>query len=187
MSEEKNVEEDRDLIQCMASKDPVALDLFYQRYSGVAFGLILRIVGNRADAEDVLMDVLWQVWQQSHRYDASRGKPVAWLLTIARTRAIDCIRSNSRQQAKNDQFELPSGLTSSSPVTDRFIAGDVRNAVQQALGALSEQQRTPLELAYFQGMSHTEIAAALGQPLGTVKDRIRTGMLHLRKALKAYL
>jgi RNA polymerase sigma-70 factor (ECF subfamily) len=187
MSEEKSVEEDRDLIQRMASQDAVALEFFYQRYSGLAFGLILRIVGNRADAEDVLMDVFWQVWRQSHRYDASRGKPLAWLLTIARTRAIDCIRSNSRHQVKDDQFESQSGVTPSLPVTDSLISGDVRNAVQKALGALSEQQRVHLELAYFQGMSHTEIAAALGQPLGTVKDRIRTGMVHLRKALKPYL
>jgi RNA polymerase sigma-70 factor, ECF subfamily len=185
--EENSVEEDRELIQRMASRDAAALDSFYQRHSGVAFGLILRIVGNRADAEDVVMDVFWQVWQQSHRYDASRGKPVAWLLTIARTRAIDCVRSSNRQHVKNDQFESYNSPASPAPATDIFVEGDVRNAVQQALAALSEQQRTPLELAYFQGMSHTEIAAALGQPLGTVKDRIRTGMVHLRKALKAYL
>jgi len=187
MSEEKSVREDQELIQRMASKDAGALDVFYQRHSGVAFSLIMRMVGNRADAEDVLMDVFWQVWQQCHRYDASRGKPLAWLLTIARTRSIDCIRSSASKQLKNDQFESQSERTASSPVTDSYITGDIRNAVQQALGALSEQQRTPLELAYFQGMSHTEIAAALGQPLGTVKDRIRTGMVHLRKALKAYL
>jgi RNA polymerase sigma-70 factor (ECF subfamily) len=187
MSEEKSVEEDRVLIQRMASKDAVALDSFYQRYSSIAFNLILRVVSNRADAEDVLMDVFWQVWQQSDRYDSSRGKPVAWLLTIARTRAIDCIRSSNRHQAKNDQFESQTAPASPSAATDIFIAGDVRDAVQRALGALSEQQRAPLELAYFQGMSHTEIAVALGQPLGTVKDRIRTGMVHLRKALKAYL
>jgi RNA polymerase sigma-70 factor (ECF subfamily) len=186
MSEEKSVEQDRELIQRMASKDAQALDSFYRRHSGVAFSLILRIVGNRADAEDVVMDVFWQAWQQSHRYDASRGKPVAWLLTMARTRAIDCVRSSNRQQVKNDQFESYNN-PSPAPATDIFVEGDVRNAVQQALAALTEQQRTPLELAYFQGMSHTEIAAALGQPLGTVKDRIRTGMVHLRKALRAYL
>jgi RNA polymerase sigma-70 factor, ECF subfamily len=187
MSEEKSVQEDRDLIQRMASKDAAALDSFYQRHSSVAFSLILRIVGNRADAEDVMMDVFWQAWQQSNRYDASRGKPVAWLLTIARTRAIDSVRGSNRQQVKNEQFETQNSPGASLPVTDIYVEGDVRNAVQRALAALSEQQRTPLELAYFQGMSHTEIAAALGQPLGTVKDRIRTGMVHLRKALKAYL
>src|SRR5262245_35242071 len=88
MSEDQRVaQEDRELIRRMASKDATALDAFYSRYNRLAFSLVLRIVGNREDAEDVLTDVFWQVWQQSVRYDATRGKPVAWLLTIARTRA----------------------------------------------------------------------------------------------------
>ena len=171
----------------MASKDATALDAFYERYNRIAFGLVLRIVGNRADAEDVLVDVFWQIWQQSSRYEASRGKPIAWLLTIARTRAIDSIRNSNRQQVKNDQFESERVPAPSPAESDSFIVHDIRNAVQQAMAALSEQQRIPLEMAYFQGMSHTEIAAALGHPLGTVKDRIRTGMAHLRKKLKAYV
>src|SRR3977135_2999134 len=106
MSEDKRVEqEDRELIQRMASKDADALDAFYTRYNRLAFGLVFRIVGNRPDAEDVLTDVFWQVWQQAPRYDSSRGKPIAWLLTIARTRAIDCLRSTNRQHTRNDDFE----------------------------------------------------------------------------------
>jgi RNA polymerase sigma-70 factor (ECF subfamily) len=190
MSEDKRVEkEDPDLIQRMASRDADALDAFYGRYNRIAFGLILRIVGNRADAEDVLVDVFWQVWQQSPRYDSSRGKPIAWLLTIARTRAIDCLRSSNRQHLQNPggAVQNPEGIQRASPEPDTFIAADTRRGVQEALQTLSEQQRIPIEMAYFEGMSHTEIAAALGQPLGTVKDRIRTGMVHLRKRLKAYL
>jgi RNA polymerase sigma-70 factor (ECF subfamily) len=188
MSDEQRVEkEDRELVQRMASKDAVALDAFYKRYNRIAFSLILRIVGNREDSEDVLTDVFWQVWQQAARYDASRGKPIAWLLTIARTRAIDSIRSSNRQHSRTDELEAntsPAGV----PVNDDpFILADTRNAVKEALQELPEQQRIPLEMAYFQGMSHTEIAAALGQPLGTVKDRIRNGMMHLRKRLKAYV
>src|SRR5438876_12414940 len=101
--EERVVKEDRELIQRMASKDAAALDAFYTRYNRIAFSLILRIVGNREDAEDVLTDVFWQVWQQSPRYDSSRGRPIAWILTIARTRAIDCIRSRNRHQSKTDE------------------------------------------------------------------------------------
>jgi RNA polymerase sigma-70 factor (ECF subfamily) len=188
MSEEKQAEqEDRSLIQRMAMKDANALDAFYARYNRLVFGLVLRIVGNRADAEDVLMDVLWQVWQQADRYDSLRGKPLAWLLTIARTRAIDSVRSNSRQNAKTDEREAEIALASAAQEPDGFVAAGGRRAVHDALLSLSEQQRIPLEMAYFQGMSHTEIAAELGQPLGTVKDRIRTGMTHLRKRLKAYL
>ncbi len=190
MSEDKRVEkEDRDLIQSMASRDATALDAFYDRYNRVAFGLILRIVRNPADAEDVLVDVFWQVWQQSSKYDSSRGKPIAWVLTIARTRAIDCLRGGNRQhvESSGDGPQNPGGTRSASPEPDIFIAADTRRGVQVALQTLSEQQRIPIEMAYFQGMSHTEIASALGQPLGTVKDRIRTGMAHLRKRLKAYL
>jgi RNA polymerase sigma-70 factor (ECF subfamily) len=188
MAEDKRVEqEDRQLIQRMASKDAAALDAFYARYNRLAYSLIFRIVGNRPDAEDVLTDVFWQIWQQSARYDASRGKPVAWLLTIARTRAIDSLRSSDRQQEKTEPFDPQRDQSPSGTKADIFVLADTRQAVQEALQALPEQQRIPLEMAYFQGMSHTEIASALGQPLGTVKDRIRTAMLHLRKQLKAYL
>jgi RNA polymerase sigma-70 factor (ECF subfamily) len=189
MSEDPRVEkEDREWIQRMAAKDAAALDAFYTRYNRIAFSLILRIVGNREDAEDVLTDVFWQVWQQSPRYDSSRGKPIAWILTIARTRAIDCIRSRNRQQSKTDELdESKNPLPAPAPSEpDAFVLADTRQAVQEALQTLSEPQRIVLEMAYFQGMSHTEIATALGQPLGTVKDRIRNGMLHLRKRLKPY-
>ena len=190
MSDDRHIEqEDRDLIRRMASKDASALDAFYERYNRLAFSVLMRILGNRADAEDVLVDVFWQVWQQCSRYDATRGKPVAWVLTIARTRAIDSLRSTNRQHVKNEQFESerqpPPSPSPSAP--DAFVLADTRRAVQEALQSLSEAQRIPLEMAYFQGMSHTEIAEALGQPLGTVKDRIRTGMMHLRKMLKSYL
>src|SRR5262245_66258034 len=106
MAEDDRTElQDREWIRRMASKDSNALDAFYTRYNRIAFSLILRIVGNREDAEDVLTDVFWQVWQQSPRYDSSRGKPIAWVLTIARTRVIDCIRSRNRQQSKKDELD----------------------------------------------------------------------------------
>src|SRR2546421_4128713 len=188
MSDEQRVEkEDRELVQRMASKDAAALDAFYQRYNRFAFSLILRIVGNREDSEDVLTDVFWQVWQQAPRYDSSRGKPIAWLLTIARTRAIDSIRSTNRQQSRTDELDVNTKPADAPAESDPFVLADTRNAVKEALQELTEQQRIPLEMAYFQGMSHTEIATALGQPLGTVKDRIRNGMIHLRKRLRAYL
>ena len=184
---ERAEQEDRQLIQRMAAKDAPALDAFYRRYNRLAFALVLRIVGNQADAEDVLTDVFWQVWQQSSRYDASRGKPVAWLLTIARTRAIDRLRSADRYQAETTDVDVQTLSPSAPERSDPFVAADTRDAVQRALQTLAEQQRIPLEMAYFQGMSHTEIAEALGQPLGTVKDRIRTGMMHLKKQLRPYL
>jgi RNA polymerase sigma-70 factor (ECF subfamily) len=187
MSDERTEKEDHELVKRMASKDAAALDAFYQRYNRIAFSLVLRIVGNREDSEDVLTDVFWQVWQQAPRYDAFRGKPIAWLLTIARTRAIDSIRSTNRQQSRTDELDANTVPSDVPPVGDPFVLADTRNAVKEALKELPEPQRIPLEMAYFQGMSHTEIATALAQPLGTIKDRIRNGMMHLRKRLKAYL
>jgi RNA polymerase sigma-70 factor (ECF subfamily) len=187
--EMRSEQEDRQLIHRMTAKDSGALEAFYERYNRLAFSLVMRIVGNRADAEDVLVDVFWQVWQQSGRYDPSRGKPVAWLLTIARTRAIDSFRSSNRQHTHSQEFQDQTNprVEPSPAEVDAFVLADMRKAVQQALQTLPEPQRIALEMAYFQGMSHTEIAAALGQPLGTIKDRIRTGMAHLRRRLKAYL
>jgi len=188
MSGDTRIEqEDRELIRRMASKDSQALDAFYDRYHRVAFSLIYRIVGIREDAEDVLVDVFWQVWQQASRYDESRGKPIAWLLTIARTRAIDCLRSTGRQPQGGGENLETKEVRPREPAPDPFVLADRRQAVRDALKALSDEQRVPLELAYFQGMSHTEIATALNQPLGTIKDRIRNGMMHLRKRLKPYL
>ena len=184
--DERAEREDRELILRMASRDANALDAFYTRYNRLAFSLILRIVGNRQDAEDVLMDAFWQVWHQSWRYDSSRGKPIAWLLTIARTRAIDCTRSNQRRQGRTEELEADKNPATGPAEPDSFVLSDTRRAVQDALQTLPEQQKIALEMAYFQGMSHSEIAAALGQPLGTVKDRIRNGMMHLRKRLRAY-
>jgi RNA polymerase sigma-70 factor, ECF subfamily len=188
MGDAEHIErEDRELIRRMVEKDSAALDAFYTRYNRLAFTLIFRIVGSRTDAEDVLVDVFWQVWQQAARYDTSRGKPVAWLLTIARTRAIDSVRSSGRKAMNTDPLENRLEAPRSEPETDAFVLADTRRAVHEALASLPEQQRSALEMAYFQGMSHTEIAKALQQPLGTIKDRIRNGMMHLRKRLKPYL
>jgi RNA polymerase sigma-70 factor (ECF subfamily) len=188
MTDENRIDQDdRELIRRIAAKEPEALEAFYTRYNRLAFTLIFRIVSNREDAEDVLVDVFWQVWGQASRYDAARGKPVAWLLTIARTRAIDCLRASDRRALAAEVQEAAQAHGSRSGNSDPFVVEGTRQAVQAALLELPEQQRVPLEMSYFQGMSHGEIAKALGQPLGTVKDRVRNGMLHLKKQLKAYL
>jgi RNA polymerase sigma-70 factor (ECF subfamily) len=186
-------DEDREnivLIQRMASRDTKALDAFYDRYNRLVFSLVLKIIRTREDAEDIVVDVFWQVWQQSFRYDASRGKPLAWLLTIARTRAIDGLRSIRRQPSQSPAASEPEDRQMNSlheMPADPGVLADTRQAVRKALNELPDQQRIPLEMAYFEGMTHTEIAEVLNQPLGTMKDRIRNGMLHLKQQLKAYL
>lgn len=179
-----------DLIRRMALKDAQALETFYDRYNRLVFSLVLRIIRVHEDAEDIVVDVFWQVWQQAGRYDNSRGKPVAWLLTIARTRAIDGLRSSNRQPthpATAEKIEDRRMPEEKEMITDPGVQAETRQAVREALRSLPEQQRIPLELAYFEGMSHAEIAESLQQPLGTMKDRIRTGMSHLKKQLKAYI
>jgi RNA polymerase sigma-70 factor (ECF subfamily) len=185
--------ENLELMRKIALRDAAALDAFYERYHRLVFSLVLRVIRVREDAEDVVVDVFWQIWQQAGRYDESRGKPVTWLLTIARTRAIDALRSSNRQAAHislaatadTPEDRRPSAVAETPG--DPGILADTRQAVRVALKSLPDQQRIPLEMAYFEGMTHTEIAETLNQPLGTMKDRIRMGMSHLRRQLKAYL
>jgi RNA polymerase sigma-70 factor, ECF subfamily len=169
----------------MASQDASALETFYDRYNRVAFTLVLRIVRIREDAEDVLSDVFWQAWQQAGRYDTSRGKPISWLLTIARTRAIDYVRSGNRRAAETE-FDNNAVAEPAERMTDPFVLAGLQRSVKICLEKLAHPQRVALEMAYFEGMSQAEIARALNEPLGTMKDRIRTGMMHLRKCLKPY-
>jgi RNA polymerase sigma-70 factor, ECF subfamily len=169
----------------MASKDGSALEAFYDRYNRIAFTMVLRIVRVREDAEDILSDVFWQAWQQSNRYDTLRGKPIAWLLTIARTRAIDYVRSG-RRRGMETEFDSNVPAKSEDHGMDPFVLAGLQRAVRLCLEKLTEPQRVALEMAYFEGMSQAEIAKALNQPLGTMKDRIRSGMMHLRKCLKPY-
>jgi RNA polymerase sigma-70 factor (ECF subfamily) len=177
--------DDTELIRRMASKDSGALEAFYDRYNRIAFTMVFRIVRIREDAEDILSDVFWQAWQQANRYDMSRGKPIAWLLTIARTRAIDYVRSG-KKRGKETEFDSSAPAQSPEHGADPFVLAGLQRAVRLCLEKLAEPQRVALEMAYFEGMSHAEIAKTLNQPLGTMKDRIRTGMMHLRKCLKPY-
>jgi RNA polymerase sigma-70 factor (ECF subfamily) len=144
------------------------------------------MVGDPGAAEEVTADVYLQVWRQAVRYDASRGTPLAWLLMLARSRSLDRLRAGRSRAAEplGAAEALPSGAP--SPDEDAALA-QRRAVVTAALAQLPPEQRAPIELAYYAGKSHSEIAAALGTPLGTVKMRIRLGMTRLRAALAAAL
>lgn len=177
-------EGDADLVRAMAGGDGHALAATYDRYGRLVHSLALRIVGDAAEAEDVVQDVFLQAWQQAGRFEASRGSVPAWLLAMARSRAIDRLRARqSRPEGhRADQdFELAAdaGLLPDRHAIDVQHAGRVREALHQLPGL----QRVAIELAYFEGLTHAEIAARLEQPLGTVKTRIRTGLLRLRATL----
>ena len=172
------------LIRSVAVGDESAMATLYDSTSRLVYGLALRILGNAATAEDVLMDVYTQVWRQASQYDDKRGAPLAWLTTIARSRAIDRLRSGAQENRRRESLESVSLSAPTTSAEDFTIASEMQKLVRVALDSLSLEQREVIELAYYGGYSHSEIASKLGQPLGTVKTRIRLGMMKLREMLK---
>jgi RNA polymerase sigma-70 factor, ECF subfamily len=176
------------LIRKVADGDQSALATLYDSTSRLVFGLIVRIVVDRTIAEEVLLDVYTQVWRQAAAYDTKRGAPLVWLMTIARTRGIDRLRSGRHEQQHKESLDAIGEIKSNdaSPETDTMTA-ERRQLVRSALESLSPEQREVIELAYYFGLSHSEIALKLGQPLGTVKTRTRLGMMKLRDMLSPTL
>ena len=176
------------LIGRVAEGDQSALTTLYDATSRLVFGLILRVVVDRSTAEEVLLDVYTQVWRQASTYDIKRGAPLAWLMTIARTRSIDRLRSGKHEHQNRESLDAIGEITSNtaSPEADSVTA-ERRQLVRAALDTLSAEQREVIELAYYAGLSHSEIALKLGQPLGTVKTRTRLGMMKLRDMLRPAL
>ncbi|HKZ05800.1 MAG TPA: sigma-70 family RNA polymerase sigma factor [Methylomirabilota bacterium] len=174
-----------DLIAAIARGDRAAFERFYDAYSPLAFGLIRRILRDPEAAKEVLQEVFWQVWQEAAAYDPSRGSGEAWLVMRARTRAIDKLRSIRRRE---QTFVAPAdGRVAAAPETrrdDPALAAEDRGLAESALGQLPGPQRQAIELAFLEGLTQTEIAARLGEPLGTVKTRIRLGLERLRAAFK---
>ena len=172
-----------ELIREVAEGDGQALASLYDATSRTVYGLLLRILSDPSSAEEVLLDVYTQVWRQAASYSAERGRPLAWLTTIARSRAIDRVRRGRQEQQMTAPLDEAVSAASGESVEEGVRAGEVRAVVRAALDALTPEQRDVIELAYYGGMSHSEIAAARGLPLGTVKTRTRLGMMRLREML----
>ena len=176
------------LIKRAADGDQAALTSLYDATSRLVFGLVLRVLNDRSAAEEVLLDVYTQVWRQAGSYDDRRGSPLAWLMTIARSRALDRLRSGWQEQQRKQPLEAAGDARSASVSPEEAtVASEEQQLVRAALDALTPEQREVIELAYYSGLSHSEIAARLGQPLGTVKTRIRLGLIKLREQLKPVL
>jgi len=168
--------------------DQEALRQLYDSTNHILFGLILRILPDRAFAEEVLVDVYLQVWRKGETYSRAKGSPLAWLVTIARSRAIDALRSRAvREFEQQVPLETASGVADAAPDPEENSAISQRRfLVQRALEALPKDQREAIDLAFFRGLSHIEVAETLGQPLGTIKTRVRLGMARLRESLLRY-
>jgi RNA polymerase sigma-70 factor, ECF subfamily len=168
------------LIQQVANQDRDAFSQLYDRFSTLVFTLAIRMLKVRSDAEDLLQDVFVQVWRQAQNYSAQRGSPEAWIINIARSRAIDKIRSIRRSERSFVLTDDPARAESSENVESSAADAEARLTMNSALANLPEAQRRVLELAYFDGLTQTEIAARLAEPLGTIKTRMRSGIQRLR-------
>ena len=158
----------------------------YDHLGGLLFSTALRILGDANDAEEVIQDVFMQIWEKAPTFDAALGVPVHWLLSITRNRSIDRLRARQRRFRLMNEFEetIP---PDPQPPAQSVFGGDEIAMVRSAVGGLPLEQRQAIEMAFLDGMTHPEIAAVLNQPLGTIKARIRRGMLKLREDLQTYL
>jgi RNA polymerase sigma-70 factor (ECF subfamily) len=168
------------LVTAIRSGDQAAMASLYDRYSSIVYAVALRVLQETAAAEDVLQDVFMQLWRNPGAFDASRGNMAAWLAVITRHRAIDALR---RRHPQNDIEEVVVAVEPDfATEADRSRTMD---KVRGALQTMPQPQRSALEMAYFEGLTHIEIAEKTGEPLGTIKTRIRSGLLSLRKVLAA--
>lgn len=177
---------DRDAVVRMAGGDESALAALYDRHATPVYSLALRIVRRPEDAEDVTQQVFTQAWQTSARYDASRGAVAAWLLMMARSRALDFLRRRNPARAGTSDDDVLGAIPGTDPSVEYVVATREQvDRVRVAIAALPEDQRVAVELAYYDGLTQTEIAARTETPLGTVKTRVRTALQTLRAAVAA--
>ena len=179
------VSPDATLMQQLLRRDVSAFEELYERHSRIVYSLVLRILRQGTTAEEVVQDVFLQLWRNSARYDV--GRPfVPWLLTLARNRALDHLRLKSeRQRRREEQTEELPQIATAAPEYERALDEKRRaERVRALIGSLPAAQKKAIELAYFEGLSHSEIAASLQEPLGTVKSWIRNGLLRLKEGLQ---
>lgn len=175
---------DSDLIARMTAADESALSALYDRYAPLLCGVLMRILNDHQAAEEVLQDVFLQLWNQPGRFDASRGSLPAWLLVIARNRAISRLRGRrDRELLEEEEGDFAGTFVSAENIEDEAARSQRARSIAAAMEKLPQEQRQAVELAYFEGMTQSEIAARTGAPLGTVKTRVRTAMQTLRQSL----
>lgn len=172
------------LIAKTAEGDEKALGALYDCTCSQMYGLALRVLEDPQAAEEVVLDVYMQVWKKADQFDLKRGKPIVWLAVLTRSRAIDRVRAGQTERSRRESLDVLEEQCDPSDNPETSTAeGEQRRIVEQALASLSPDQREVIELAYFGGLSQSEIASKIGEPLGTVKTRVRLGMMKLRNIL----
>lgn len=173
---------DVELLKSIVARDETALAQLYDGYRVILFGLLMRILNNREEAEDVLQEVFLQVWRRAADFDENRGRPFTWLVTLTRSRGIDRLRTLAARERVATAGAKEESEAVSDAASDVFRS-EQRDLVTSALAQLPDEQKRALMLAYFDGLTQSEIATRLGAPLGTIKTRMRTGMMKLRELL----
>ena len=174
---------DQEMLRRIAAGESAALGELYDRYGSLSYGLALRIVGNAGDAEEIVQDVFVHVWRQSERYDPARATLAGWILMLTRSRAIDRLRARqARPPLAAHDLDWSHGASENQEVA--AITKEAATRVKAELEALPQAMRQAIELAYYDGLTHSEIADRLQEPLGTVKSRLRAALLRLRDTLR---
>jgi len=178
--------DDFTLMEAIANGDRQALSALYDRHSPLLFSICRHVLQDTGEAEDVLIDVFFEVWSRAERFEAARGCPLTYLVTLARSRAIDRRRSQTaRPRMMSDDARAEAKAASAENPLQAVDSGEQREIVRAAMGSLEPAQREALECSFYEGLSHSEIAAKLGKPLGTVKTHIRQGLIRLRDRLRS--
>lgn len=173
-----------ELIGRMSEGDQAALADFYDQSNRLVFGMVMRIVNDRSAAEEITLDAYHQIWRQAQNFDSERGRPSSWLITIARNRAIDRLRSTKwARQGQTPIEDVTPFLATEGTPEESACTNEQQKLVRSALAQLKPDQRELIEIAFFAGLTHQEISDKLNLPLGTIKTRIRAGMMKLRELL----
>ncbi|MCB1224242.1 MAG: sigma-70 family RNA polymerase sigma factor [Verrucomicrobiales bacterium] len=178
------------LLKRIAAKDSSSFQTFYRKYGGLIFTSISNVLNDHHDAEDVMQEVLVQIWNKAHLYEPRKGKPLTWVTTMARNRAIDRIRSKQRRSRLNGDFETENRTEQfefEASSSELLEVKERSNVVRHAVDKLTPDQREAIQLAYFDGLTQAEVAERLNEPLGTVKARIRRGVTRLEGLVKPTL
>ena len=180
---------DEQLMEQLQQRDPVALEYLYDRHSAIVKSLGMKVVHNEAEADDLVQEIFMEIWNRAAGYDPAKGKPLGWIVTLARRRAIDRLRKcqshcRAEDRLKEETEQQPEAWTT-DPEED-FVMADVRELLQKLIKTLPVAQYQAIELAFYKGMSQREIAAHTGIPLGTIKTRLELGLKKLTVCLKDY-